>query len=74
MELTTLVDNPDPSAYVYEGLVPIINTIDMGFYPTPHVSGHVPYFDFVDTIPPEKQPAYVDKIIWTISENGLSLI
>ena len=34
-ELTTYVDNPDPSAQVYDGLVPIINAIDMGFYPTP---------------------------------------
>ena len=73
-ELTTYVDNPDPSAQVYDGLVPIINAIDMGFYPTPQISGHIPYFDFADGLPLSAQPPYVDRIIWTITENGLSLI
>ena len=73
-EVTAFVDNPDPSAYVYEGIVPIINAINMGFYPTPGISGHIPYFEFVDAKPVEEQPPYVDRVIWTITENGLSMI
>lgn len=69
-DLTTYVDSTDESSYVYEGFVPMIQSIDMGFYPTPHISSHVPYMEEVDGYPLSCQAPYVDRVIWTIGEQG----
>lgn len=69
-ELTTYVDSTDTSSYVYEGFVPMIQAIDMGFYPTPHISSHVPYMEEVDGYPLSAQAPYVDRVVWTIGEKG----
>ena len=62
--LSTYVDNPDLSDTVYDGFVPIIHSLDVGFYPVPHVSDYVPYMTEVDELDPDWP--YVDRLNWTI--------
>ena len=69
MELTTLVDNPDISSYIYEGFTPIIKKIYMGFYPVPYLcTDFIKYMNDVDQYDLSVQPYYVDRMIWTIKD------
>lgn len=62
--LTAFVDNPNISNETYDGFVPIVKSIDAGFYPVPQVSDFVQYMDDVDKL--DTQWPYVDRISWTI--------
>lgn len=69
-EVTSLVDNPDTSAVVYDDFVPIISQIDAGFYPVPQVSDFIEYMNEVDSYDLSAQPYYVDRIHWKIDLNS----
>ena len=64
-EVSAIVDTK------YEGFVPTIDTIHMGFYPVPLLSQYVPHMDWVDALCAEGQDDsdYVDRLIWKIDEN-----
>ncbi len=66
--LTAYIDNPNLSAYVYDGFTPIIKNINMGFYPVPNLSSFVPYMNDVDNMALSEQWQYVDRITWTVDE------
>ena len=65
-EISVEVPNPDLSDYVYDGFTPIIKNIEVGFYPTPMISGFVPYINEVDSY--QVQWPYVDRLSWNIPE------
>lgn len=53
-EVTSYVDNPDISDDVYEEFAPVIKKIEVGFYPTPLISGFEEYMYEVDNVLPDK--------------------
>lgn len=48
-EVTSYVPNPEISDLVYDDFTPIINQIDVGFYPVPMVSSIAEHIEVVDT-------------------------
>lgn len=54
----------------YNGFVPIIRQINIGFYPVPLLSSYIPHIDWVDALEPQgyDETPYVDRLIWRIDE------
>lgn len=55
-KVETLVQNPDLSAEVYNGFTPIINSLELGFYPTPAMSDFNEYIAEVNSYEEECGP------------------
>lgn len=49
---------------IYDGFVPQINAIDIGFYAVPKEKDFIEYMDYVDTL--SNYDPYVDRFIWKI--------
>ena len=64
--LSTYVDNPNLSDYIYDGFTPIVKNLSIGFYPVPQTSNYIEYFTEVDSYPIESQQFYVDRFNWVI--------
>lgn len=47
-KVTSYVDNPEVSDLVYDDFTPIVNQIDVGFYPVPLVSSIAEHMKVVD--------------------------
>ena len=69
----------DTSTYVsvitdteYNGFVPQIRQINVGFYPVPLLSGMLEHMHWVDSLEPQgyDERPYVDRFIWKIDESG----
>lgn len=56
--------NPELSSNIYDGFVPTIMSLNVGFYPVPQLCDYVPYMQEVDNY--AEQWPYVDRVIWTI--------
>lgn len=67
--ITTPVPNPTLSDTIYDGFIPIIQQLNVGYYPVPQESSYVEYINEIDNYPLSVQPYYVDRFVWKIKEN-----
>jgi len=72
------VDNDGTSSEVsvvvdteYDGFIPTVRQINVGFYPVPLLSDFIEHINWVDSLEPETdERPYVDRLIWRIDETG----
>lgn len=57
----------------YNGFIPAIKQINIGFYPVPLLSDYAEHFEFVDGLSTEgiDDSPYVDRLVWKIDETGM---
>lgn len=62
--VSTIVDTE------YNGFIPVIRQVNVGFYPIPLLSDYIERMDFVDSLRPQgiDDHPYVDRLIWKIDE------
>lgn len=65
-EISTVVDTE------YNGFVPAIRQVNVGFYPIPLLSQYLDHMEFVDSLVPQGADGrpYVDRFVWKIDESG----
>lgn len=67
-QLTTYVDNPESSAYIFDGLVPYINEIIFDYYAlTSNNKSMRDEMYEIDSYPLSAQHYFADKMIWIIN-------
>ena len=65
-EVSTVVDTE------YDGFLPTVKQINVGFYPVPLISSYLPHMQWVDSLWPQgyDDHPFVDRFIWKIDELG----
>ena len=57
---------------IYDGFIPAVRQINVGFYPVPLKKEYMSHINWVDSLWPQGMDdhPYVDRFIWKIDENG----
>ena len=63
-EISVIVDTE------YDGFIPLMKSINVGFYPVPILSQYIPHVNWVDSLCARgfDETPWVDRVVWKIDE------